>query len=376
MPFDPLRPFNQLSRLPPAALLESRTVLKACIEARARVAELRQACALIPNPAVLVNTVPLLETQASSAIENIVTSADELFRVAAEVEGAGADDPAAREAFRYRAALGRGMASLTERPVSTRTAVEVCGVVLNQEVEIRRVPGTALRNAATGQVIYTPPEGEGLLRDLLANWERFLHEERQLDPLVRMAVGHYQFEAIHPFADGNGRTGRILNLLFLIEQGLLDLPVLYLSRFIVRRKADYYRLLLEVTLGTEGAWEAWLLYLLAAVEETARWTTDRIGRIRVLMADTARWMRQEAAGAYRHELAELIFVQPYCRIRHVVDAGLAQRQTATLHLRQLAAAGILEETRSGRELLFINTRLMRLLVEDEPGDLSFGKDPA
>jgi len=236
-------------------------------------------------------------------------------------------------------------------------------------LDVRRVPGAALVNEATGGVVYTPPEGEAALRTLLANWERFLHDAEEVDPLIRMAVAHYQFEAIHPFTDGNGRTGRILNLLFLVEQELLELPVLYLSRAIIRRKADYYRLLLAVT--THDAWEDWILYMLRAVDETARWTTERIRAIRQLMQETAEYVRAEVYGAYSRELVELIFVQPYCRIKNVVEAGIAQRQTAAVYLKQLASAGVLEEVKVGREKLFINPRLMRLLTAEDPGDLSF-----
>jgi len=224
-------------------------------------------------------------------------------------------------------------------------------------------------NEASGSIVYTPPEGEALLRKLLANWERFLHEAEDLDPLIRMAVAHYQFEAIHPFTDGNGRTGRILNLLFLVEQELLELPILYLSRAIIGRKADYYRLLLAVT--THDAWEDWILYMLSAADETARWTTDRIRSIRQLMQETAEHVRKEAYGAYSRELVELIFVQPYCRIRSVVEAGIAQRQTAAVYLKELCDVGVLEEIKVGREKLFINPRLMNLLTAEQPGDLSF-----
>jgi Fic family protein len=241
--------------------------------------------------------------------------------------------------------------------------------LLGVKLDIRRVPGTDLVNEGTGEVVYTPPEGEAVLRTLLANWERFLHDSEDIDPLIRMAVAHYQFEAIHPFSDGNGRTGRILNLLFLVEQELLELPVLYLSRAIIRKKADYYRLLLAVT--TRGAWEDWILYMLRAVDETARWTTERIRAIRQLMQETAEYVRAEAYGAYSRELVELIFVQPYCRIKNVVEAGIAQRQTAAVYLKQLANAGVLEEVKVGREKLFINPRLMRLLTAAQPGALSF-----
>jgi Fic family protein len=366
--FDPARAYNDLPPLPPGTELESRSVLKACIGARAALAELKQAGGLLPNQDVLINTIPLLEAQASSEIENIVTTTDRLFRFARADREALAD-PATKEALRYRTALRRGVESLKKKPLATATAVNVCRTLLAVDIDVRRVPGTALLNEATGQVVYTPPEGEALLRELLADWERFLHETEGVDPLIRMAVAHYQFEAIHPFTDGNGRTGRILNLLFLVEQELLELPVLYLSRAIIRGKADYYRLLLAVT--TREVWEDWILYVLRAVDETARWTTDRIHAIRRLMQNTAEHVRAQASGAYSRELAELIFVQPYCRIKNVVEAGIAQRQTAAVYLKSLCSVGVLKEVKAGREKLFINPRLMRLLTDEDPGDLSF-----
>lgn len=361
-PLDPLRPWNGLPHLPPTADLETRPVLRACIEARAAVAELKQAGHAVPNQAILINTIPLLEAQASSEIENIVTTGDRLFRFDRSPDLDTAD-PATKEALRYRTALSRGFHSIQVRPLSTATAVEVCRTILGIDLDVRRVPGTALVNARTGQVIYSPPEGEALLRELLANWERFLHDTRDLDPLIRMAVGHYQFEAIHPFSDGNGRTGRVLNLLFLVQAGLLELPVLYLSGAIIRRKDDYYRLLAEVT--TLGAWEPWIVYMLDAVAETARWTTDRIIGIRDLMRSMGRDIRTELPAVYSRELLELVFVQPYCRIQNVVDAGIAKRQTAATYLRRLADAGFLREIRSGRDKLFLNIRLVDLLMDSQ-----------
>lgn len=366
--FDPTRAYNDLPHLPPGGDLETRQILKACIGARAAVAELNQAAKLLPNRNVLINTIPLLEAGASSEIENIVTTADRLFRFAEPYREALAD-PATKEALRYRTALRRGAESLKKKPLATATAVQVCRTLLDINLDVRRVPGTALANPATGQIVYTPPEGEAWLRDLLANWERFLHDAEDMDPLIRMAVAHYQFEAIHPFTDGNGRTGRILNLLFLVEQELLELPILYLSRAIIHRKADYYRLLLAVT--RRDAWEDWVLYMLEAVEETARWTTHRIHAIRQLMCETARFVRAEAYGAYSHELVDLIFVQPYCRIQNVVEAGIAKRQTAAVYLKKLCKVDVLEELKVGREKLFINSRLMRLLTVEDPGDLAF-----
>jgi Fic family protein len=200
---------------------------------------------------------------------------------------------------------------------------------------------------------------------LLANWERFLHEEEAIDPLVRMAASHYQFEAIHPFTDGNGRTGRVLNSLFLVEQGLLPLPILYLSRFIIANKADYYRLLLAVT--REGAWESWLLYMLRAVEDTAVWTVAKIGAIRALAAHTADHVRRRLPKIYSRELVDIVFEQPYCRIANLVEAHVAERQAASRYLKALASIGVLREQTFGRERLFVHPKLMTLLTHDVNG---------
>ena len=355
----PDRPWNDLPKLPPPVELETRAVLKQCVAARAALAELKQAAALIPNPAILINTLPLLEARASSEIENIVTTADKLFRYLQADAGA---DPATREALRYRRALLEGAKALKARPLATRTAEIVCTQIKGIEMTVRRVPGTALAKGDGGEVVYTPPEGESLLRDLLANWERFLHEERELDPLIRMAAAHYQFEAIHPFSDGNGRTGRVLNSLFLVEERLLTLPILYLSRYIIARKADYYRLLLGVT--RDDAWEPWLLYMLRGVEETAAWTTARIGAVRKLAAETAEQVRARLPKIYTRELVDAVFEQPYCRIANLVDAGVAGRQAASRYLKALVGLGVLREQAFGREKLFVNAKLMNLLTRE------------
>lgn len=357
--WDPLQPFDTLPLLPPAVELETRPVLKACIRARAALAGLNQAAELIPNPAMLINTLPLLEARASSEIENIVTTTDKLFQ---HVNGDEQADSATKEALRYRTALLTGYQSLAHKPLNTGTAEIVCSRIKGVDMTVRRVPGTALAHEATGVVIYTPPVGEARLRELLANWERFLHNEQELDPLVRMAAGHYQFEAIHPFTDGNGRTGRVLNSLFLIQEGLLGLPILYLSRAIIARKADYYRLLLDVT--RKEAWEPWLLFLLAAVEETASWTTAKIAAIRGLAEHTQGVVRNRLPKFYTHELVQLIFEQPYCRIGNVVEANIAGRQAASRYLKALASIGILEERTVGKEKLFIHPKLMRLLTRE------------
>ena len=361
MPFDPTKPHNALPPLPPKADIESKTILKACVDAARELEALRTSGRLIPNQSVLLNTIPLLEAQASSEIENIVTTADALFRQVGTDERHA--DSSTKEALRYRRALSEGAAALEARPLGTATACAVCTTIRGAEMNVRRVPGTKLTNPATGEVIYTPPEGEALLRDKLADWERFIHEHVSVDPLIRMAVAHYQFEAIHPFTDGNGRTGRVLNQLMLVEKMLLDAPVLYLSRFIIRHKADYYRLLLEVT--TKGAWEPWILYMLGGVEQIAGWTNQKISAIRELMEHTTQYVRGELPRIYTHELIDLIFVQPYCRIQNVVRAGIAKRQTASEYLKQLAAIGVLKEIEAGREKLFLHPKFLTLLQSDE-----------
>jgi Fic family protein len=355
--WNPEAPYNELPLLPPTADLETKAILKQCITARAALAELKQAAELIPNQGMLIKTVPLLEAQASSEIENIVTTTDRLFQFRNADDHA---DPATKEALRYSHALLEAFREMTRRPLSTRTAEQVCSIIKGKEMLVRRVPGTVLSRGE--EIIYTPPVGEDRLRNLLANWEKFLHESRDLDPLIRMSVGHYQFEAIHPFTDGNGRTGRVLNGLFLIQESLLTLPILYLSRFIIQNKADYYRLLRNVT--SHNAWEEWVLYMLRGVEETAYWTTAKIGAIRKLTSLTAEHMKAKASKIYSLELVHLIFEMPYCRIQNLVEAKICERQAASRYLKQLVEIGVLEEQAAGREKVFLHPKLLTLLTRD------------
>ncbi|MGL5019586.1 MAG: protein adenylyltransferase Fic [Luteolibacter sp.] len=355
----PELPFDRLPLLPPEADLESKAILRQCIEARAAVAELKQAALLIPNQSVLINTLPLLEARASSEIENIVTTADRLFQFS---HNEGQADSATKEALRYSHALLEGFRTLADHPLNTRTAEEVCSKIKGTTMTVRRVPGTTLANDRTGEVIYTPPVGEERLRDLLANWERFLHERVELDPLIRLAAAHYQFEAIHPFTDGNGRTGRILNSLFIIQENLLTLPILYLSRHIITHKVDYYRLLLDVT--RHGAWEPWVLFMLSGIADTARWTTEKIAAIRSLQEQCVVHVRQQLPRIYSRELVDAVFEFPYCRISNLTERGIAKRQTASVYLKELVRIGVLTEKEAGRERIYINPRLMQLLTRD------------
>ena len=360
--FNPELPHNSLPPLPPADQpIETTAILKRCINARVALAELKQAAELIPNSAVLVNALPLLEARASSEIENIVTTTDKLFEFADIAEDRA--DGATKEALRYRSALYEGTKMVQRRMLTTDMAIQICSTIKGMELDIRAEPGTRLKSRASGEVIYTPPVGQKEIIAMLDNWADFMHRHTEIDPLVRMAVQHYQFEAIHPFADGNGRTGRILNILFLVEHGLLDSPILYLSRYIIQNKAAYYRLLQNVT--TDRDWSTWIIFILDGVEETCSWTTDKIKSIRELMEHTGEYVQKELPKIYSWELVELLFKQPYCRIQNLVEAGIAKRQTASVYLKQLCKLGILREIKSGRENIFVHPKYIELLSGEE-----------
>lgn len=359
--FDPAKPYNALPPIPPADVLETIPVLRKCVSASRALAGLKEAARLIPNQDVLINSIPLREARDSSAIENIVTTNDTLFKFA-NINPDKADD-ATKEALRYRTALMQGFRDVQAKPLGTRTAVLVCRAIKNVDLDIRQVPGTALAHHPSGKIVYTPPEGQALLRQKLSELEQFLHSRDEIDPIIRMAAAHYQFEAIHPFTDGNGRTGRILNTLFLIDKKLLDLPILYLSRYINEHRSEYYDRLLAVT--TSNAWEAWLLYMLTAVEETSLWTTAKIRAIRDLMDATVAYVSATSPKIYSRELIEVIFTQPYSRIGNIVEAKLGNRKTASKHLKELVAKGVLQERQEGRENIYINVRFLELLTSDK-----------
>lgn len=329
-------------------------MLKACFTARAAVAELKTAGELIPDQGLLISILPMLEAKDSSRIENIVTTSDQLFQYADHDENA---DPSTKEALRYRTALFEGFAHLDAYPLCTNTAIALCTKLRAVQSDIRKTPGTVLRDQHNN-VVYTPPVGETAIRDLMANWERFIHADDEIDPLVKMAISHYQFECIHPFPDGNGRTGRILNILYLIQTDLLSLPILTLSRFILENRDDYYTLR-DVT--EQGKWEAWILFMLEAVRNTAIWTTQKIAIVRALITEVAAYVREKLPKIYSHELLQVLFAQPYCRIENLVESGIAKRQTASAYLKQLVEIGVLEEKSYGREKLYMNTRLLQEL---------------
>lgn len=353
-------PYNDLPPVPPQGLdLEPKRVLKATIEARAALATLTQATRLLPNPGVLLSSLSLLEAQASSEIENIVTTSDALFRHAELGDG----NQATKEAYRYRQALFVGVESIKHRPLTAATASEICSALHGREMLVRAVPGMRIANPVTHSIIYAPPEGRDLILDKLAAWERFIHADDDLDPLVRMAVAHYQFEAIHPFHDGNGRTGRVLNILMLIDAGLLDQPILYLSRGIIARKGDYYRLLRAVT--EEQAWHEWTVYLLDVVRESAESTLRKITAIQTCQQQLAERAREATTGGRDGRFLDVLFEQPYTRISTVTKRCDVSRQTASIWLHALTEAGILRSMKIGRDLVFLNRELLDVLVRPE-----------
>lgn len=359
MTFDPNRPYNDLPRLPPLHDVETKAVLKLCVLARSSLASLKQAGELIPNQTMLINAIPMLEAKSSSEIENIVTTTDKLFQYAYDDNVA---DHATKEALRYRAALYDGIQAIKARPLTASTALTICQTIKGVNLGIRTDTGTKLQNAV-GQTIYTPPDDPNAIKALLTDWENFLHADDDLDPLVKMAIAHYQFEAIHPFFDGNGRTGRIINILYLIDKGLLDLPILYLSRYIIQNKAGYYQGLLGVT--ADGNWQDWIMYILQAIKETSDWTTQKILAIKELHQNTAQFVKDNAPKIYSRELVDVIFEMPYCRINNVIDKGIAKRQTASTYLAKLCEIGVLNEVQAGKEKLFINPKLMQLLQSND-----------
>ena len=348
--------------LPNMEELESRLVLKRTAEAHRYLAELKGVAATIPNEAILINTLALQEAKDSSEIESIVTTHDELFKANLNVEAL--TSVATKEVQDYAYALRLGFNSVRHSKLIRLSDI----LSLQQELEknragLRKLPGTDLKNAATGEVIYTPPQDANDVERLMANLIEYINDDDlcEADPLVKMAVIHHQFESIHPFYDGNGRTGRILNLLYLVAKDLLNLPVLYLSRYFIRNKAEYYAQLQQVR--DTGNWEPWLLYMLDALISTSQHTIELIQNMHSLIRSCKHRMRDELPKIYRQELLNNMFNHPYTKIEFVVDELQVSRITATKYLEQLVEAGFLVKEKIGRSNYYINMPLVSLLTE-------------
>ncbi len=361
MHINPEIPYNELPLLPFQQSVETIPVMQAAICANKALAELKGIAQTIPNQSIFINTISLKEAQYSSEIENIITTTDELYQAFSVSDGMMTQS--AKEVLQYRNALWKGFSQLKKHGVLTTSVMnEIQATLLDNNAGIRSLPGTALKNAFTGKIIYTPPVGRDVILDKLKNLETYIHSD-SIDPLIKMAIIHYQFESIHPYYDGNGRAGRILNVLYLIYEDLLEHPILYLSHYIIQHKEDYYRLLQNCTFKQE--YEPWILYMLNCIEESAKETIFKIKSIQALMQDTAAIVKEKIPKIYSKELIDVIFQQPYCKIKFLEDHGLAKRKTASEYLYQLEAIGILESKKVGRETLFLNTRLLALFKGSE-----------
>ncbi|MDN5924014.1 MAG: Fic family protein [Xanthomonadales bacterium] len=347
-----------LDRLKPARF-ETPVILKKLAVASRQLAELKGVAASIPHQGILINTLGMQEAKDSSAIENIVTTHDDLFRDAAFPEHRGS--PATKEVLRYRQALWSGFSAVSQHRLLTNASiVNVQAELERNNAGFRKLPGTALRDGG-GRVVYEPPQNADAIVNLMAELEKFINDDNAFDadPLVKMALIHHQFESIHPFYDGNGRTGRIINVLYLVKQGLLDIPVLYLSRYIVRTKPDYYRLLQGVR--DDDVWEDWVLYMLSAVEQAARDTITTIHAIKAAMLDVKHRLRAKYK-FYSQDLINNLFSHPYTKIEFVQNDLQVSRLTATRYLDILAEGGFLLKRKVGRSNYYINVALDTILT--------------
>ncbi|MCI4644056.1 MAG: Fic family protein [Hyphomonadaceae bacterium] len=356
-----------LPGLPPSVEFETVPVLKALARANRALAELKGAAQAIPNQGILIDTLALQEAKASSEIENIVTTQDELFR--ADLFPEGPDSPEAKEVALYRDALKLGYTDLllNDQLITNRSIIEMFQLLKGRTDSFRTLPGTELRNDRTGETVYIPPQDKADIQHLMGGLERFINEDEacSLDPLIKMAIIHHQFESIHPFPDGNGRIGRILNVLYLTRTGLLDIPILYLSRHITRSKNDYYRLLQAIrnSGGAEHDWHAWVLYMLEAVAETSRTTLELVHGLRRLMTEYKQRMRAELPKIYSQDLLNNLFRHPYTRIDYVISDLQVSRPTATKYLDQLSEAGLVSKHQAGRNNYYINAPLVGLFLD-------------
>ncbi|HET9505640.1 MAG TPA: Fic family protein [Hymenobacter sp.] len=349
----------QPSILPPTVELETRAVLKKLPAAHRALAELKGLVAAIPNESILLDTLPLQEAKDSSAIENIITTHDELFNAELNL----GDSQAAKEVQRYASALRLGTALVKKYGfLSTNHIAQIQEELKRDSGGYRKLPGTTLKNQF-GKVVYMPPQDPAIILDLMANLEQYFNDDslQDVDPLVKMAVLHFQFESIHPFYDGNGRTGRILNILYLVLKELLDIPVLYLSRFITQNKADYYHQLQAVR--DTGNWEPWLLYLLTGIEQTARESIILITEMRALMQQTKHRLRTYKF--YSQDLLNNLFRHPYTRIEFLQQELNVSRPTAASYLNKLAEDGVLVKQKQVNSNYYVNQPLFELLARLE-----------
>ncbi len=351
--------YNILPFLPPTKdKVETVRILRQLVKSSVALAELKGITHTLPNPNILLNAVILKEARASSEIENVITTQDKLYQ-ALSAKGIQIDT-ATKEVLRYREAMLYGVRFIKKNSfLTTNAIIEIQKILEENNAGIRKLPGTSLRNASTGKVIYTPPDNFDAINKLLRNYEQYINEGDDVAPLIKMAIQHYQFESIHPFYDGNGRTGRIINILYIIMSGLLESPVLFLSGYIINSKPDYYKLLQDVR--TKQNWEAWVLYILKGIESTANDTIAQVNRINNLFNQTKDIVQKKIPKIYRKELIEILFEQPYCKSEYLENRFSISRITAAKYLKELEKIEVLKSKKVWKETLYINTKLFDLL---------------
>lgn len=352
-------PYNDLPLLPPKADVETKEILRKTISAGRALAQLNGTLLNLPNPTLFLDTIYLQEAKASSEVENIITTNDELYK--SLVADRKIENSATKEVLSYKEALWLGLEQLKKKPfITTNLCVSIVQCIKQNAASIRNTPGTTLSNTK-GEVIYTPPSGEKVIREKLANLEKFINEDETVDPLIKMALMHYQFEAIHPFSDGNGRTGRILLLLYLKLSGLLNTPAIYLSEYIIKHKADYYKKLRGVT--ENHAWESYILYMLNMIEETSNKGLEHLNKITSTMEKTADEIKKKLPKIYSKDLIEILFRLPYTKRQHLIDENIGNPKTVGNYLHTLEENGFLKSVKVGKEKLYLNERLLKILEE-------------
>ncbi len=350
----------KLKKLPPDIDIETKAVLKQLSQSNRFLAELKGISKTIPNQSILIATVPLLEAKDSSAIENIITTHDELYKESL-FEGI-VKNPATKEVQNYATALRLGYEKILSQKLFTNNIIlEIQSVIVKNNAGFRKLSGTEMKNDVTGETVYIPPQSYDEIIDLMANLEKVINDDAfcPVDPLIKMSIIHYQFESIHPFYDGNGRTGRIVNVLYLVYKGLLDIPVLYLSRYIIQNKSDYYKLLQKVR--TDNAWEEWVLFMLKGVEETSKETIEIIQVMKMLMQNYKARIRKQFK-FYSQDLLNNLFKHPYTKIEFLMNDLKITRQTASKYLDQLAESGFLNVVKIGKFKYYLNRPLFELFT--------------
>lgn len=360
-PHKPASPSGRLDKLPPPRKkVETIEILRQTNKSTAALAELKGIAKTIPNQAMLINAIVLQEAKDSSEIENIITTQDELYKaLTVNKSNISAET---KEVVNYRKAIFSGFEIVKKQGfLRVNDIVGIQQELVDNTAGIRSTPGTVLKNDKTGEVVYTPPQDKAEILDLLTNFVNHFNGRDDLSPLINLAILHYQFESIHPFYDGNGRTGRILNILYLILNGLIDVPILYLSSYIIDNKPEYYRLLNQT--NRTGKWEEWIIFMLKALERTSKDTITRIANIKDQLDTTIIKVQERAPKIYRKEMVELLFEQPYSKIEFVVNRLGVERKAASRYLKELENIGIVESQKAGRETLYINRELIEILKQ-------------